>query len=691
MPAPVSLQPGETIDGTYRVLAKIAEGGMGTVYQVEHLTMARRCALKTIRLEGDESARRSSAERFQNEAKTISKLNHRSIIKVYDFGVTASGAPYYVMDFIEGKTLSERIREQGQLDIRLALAIFIEVAQGLSYAHSQGLVHRDIKPSNIMLASDTDTNVAGSVKIVDFGLVRNVQGQTKSNGESAAASDVKPLAEGSPPYMSPEQFLGTSIDHRSDIYSFGCALFEALTGVTPFISDSALVLSMKHTTEPPPSLAQASLGREFPRELELIEQRLLAKDPQDRYQSMQVVAEDLQAVLNDIGSGDKPAAARQRTERRKPQAAPQTAQGDSQAITVSPLVSARRAQMLLLAAPLLIIGTALALCWVAGWQFQFTALTGNHKNKSGAAAVRTTPPPAIPTATSPTPAVGAGTASKEPYSQIKIDARGQKLRVFHFPDDVSLGRMVDMDAEGASAVRAQGVVTFGADKHLKLVASIPCSRSPSYFRRFRPDDLCEIDITKNESVTSETINYMDHLTGLTGLSIFETDINDECAATLDLFPHLRFIDISGTEMTGEGLARMKNLKNIAGLRANDITKVDALIEALKKTGTIVFLHIDGAQLTKEDFKKMVSFKNMQTLSVSDTKVDLETLEILSKCPKLNELIVDGNGLKPDSLAYFQKFPHLTVLRINCDNWTQGQIEAFKRGLPQVNILIDQPY
>jgi serine/threonine protein kinase len=299
LPQSPQLKQGEIIKGTYRVLAKLGEGGMGAVYKVEQLVIGRLCALKTINLPSDPQAQQNARQRFQHEARTISKLCHHSIVQVYDFGLTDSGTPYYTMDLIEGKTLLERIKEHGQLEMREALAIFIEVAEGLAYAHSQSVVHRDIKPSNIMIVDHGGQKTGGRVKIVDFGLAKKSE-MRPAAGALITAQQTEPELLGSPPYMSPEQCQNGEVDHRSDIYSFGCTLFEALTGVPPFIGESALVISMKHATEEPPSLKQASLGKDFPTDLELIEKRLLAKDPHQRYQDMNVVREDLMAVLQNL-------------------------------------------------------------------------------------------------------------------------------------------------------------------------------------------------------------------------------------------------------------------------------------------------------------------------------------------------------------------------------------------------------
>jgi len=282
-------------------------------------------------------------------------------------------------------------------------------------------------------------------------------------------------------------------------------------------------------------------------------------------------------------------------------------------------------------------------------------------------------------------------AKKKPYSEVVSDAQGHKKLIFHFPGDVSLGRIVDKDSNDAFGQPARGDVSFPLGKRLRFVPSITCCTSPSYLRRFRPDDLNEVDINKNETVTSETLNYMDHLSGLVVLSIFETEINDECIPILEQFPALNTLDCSNTNVTGEGLAKLKNLKNLINLRANEIPKVSVLLPVLQKNQTVVELHIDGSPLNSADHTTLTKIKSLKSLSVSATNLTFAGLEILSHCPNLEELVVDANGLKGNSLPYFQKFPKLKTLRTNCDSWSQAEIAAFKAGLPKVQVIVEDPY
>ena len=262
---------------------------MGLVYQVKQIFINKEFALKTI---DKHSLSEIAIRRFQQEARTTFAVDHPNIVAVQDFGVLDDQTPFLVMELINGETLADRLKRVGCLPIEQAIAIFVQICFGLAYAHERGIVHRDIKPSNIMLLSGLPVGTEGSVKILDFGIAKFAGHE---GGEVQALTRTGEIF-GSPLYMSPEQCSGLQIDSRADIYALGCVLFEALTGTPPFIADNALTTMIKHQSEAPPTLKQASLGAEFPKDLQEIVSRMLAKSPAQRYQNLGDVAHDLGAV-----------------------------------------------------------------------------------------------------------------------------------------------------------------------------------------------------------------------------------------------------------------------------------------------------------------------------------------------------------------------------------------------------------
>ncbi len=283
-------QPNDVLGGRYRVISMLGKGGMGIVYRVEQVFLGKEFALKTIdkRLLSDATTRR-----FRHEARATFAVDHPNIVSVHDYGLLDDQTPFLAMELVYGKTLSDVLRIKTRLSVQEALPIFVQVCLGLAHAHKSGVVHRDIKPSNIMLIDGAASSTEGSIKILDFGIAKFTHHEA---GEMQALTKTGEIF-GSPLYMSPEQCAGTRVDHRSDIYSLGCVFYEALTGTPPFAGENVLATMLMHQSEKVLSLKEASLGEEFPPELEKIILTMLAKRPDERYQNLGVAANDLAALL----------------------------------------------------------------------------------------------------------------------------------------------------------------------------------------------------------------------------------------------------------------------------------------------------------------------------------------------------------------------------------------------------------
>ena len=279
----------QIIGGKYKVIERLGQGGMGAVYRVEQVFIAKQYALKVL---DSEQHSEIAVRRFQQEAKAAASLCHPNLVQVHDFGLLDDGQPFLVMDCVEGITLSERLKENGPLSTDQAVDLFMQVCSGLQFAHSKSVVHRDIKPSNIMLVSGESLTEPGSVKILDFGIAKVLAGTDIETLGLTRTGEVI----GSPLYMSPEQCQGLRVDQRSDIYSLGCVMYESLTGAPPHMGANALTTMMLHQSTKQLALKSASLGKDFPIELENLVEKMLNKSPEDRYQSISSVTSDLLAI-----------------------------------------------------------------------------------------------------------------------------------------------------------------------------------------------------------------------------------------------------------------------------------------------------------------------------------------------------------------------------------------------------------
>jgi eukaryotic-like serine/threonine-protein kinase len=280
---------GVVLEGRYQVTHRLAEGSMGVVYRAERVRLGRSVAIKFLR--ASFAGESQFLQRFEREARAMSRLGHPHCVSVIDFGVAGDGAPYVVMEYVTGTTLATLL-ERGRLPAARALGITRQVLAGLAHAHGQGIIHRDLKAANVMLTEATGTG--DHARLLDFGLAKLLDHLPSDVSSSH-------LVIGTPSYMSPEQSLGEIVDARSDLYSAGVLLFELLTGDKPFRSEETHDLLRQHREAAPPTLAESCPGAEFPKALERLVARALAKDPDDRFQSAIDMAEALDAVPVEAG------------------------------------------------------------------------------------------------------------------------------------------------------------------------------------------------------------------------------------------------------------------------------------------------------------------------------------------------------------------------------------------------------
>jgi serine/threonine protein kinase len=271
---------GKIVGGHYRILGKIGAGGMSVVYQAVDVELDQVVAIKVVSPERqlDDQV----MQRLKREAQAACDLDQENIVTVREFGLDASGHAYLVMDFVAGESLSHRIAQRQKLPAREVIQIATDVCRGLSYAHQHGVVHRDIKSGNIMICQRADGKELA--KIVDFGLAKSLFDKSE-NQDLTKSGEIF----GSPFYMSPEQCRGRKVDSRSDIYSLGCVMYEALTGFPPFKGESCLDTLIKHLNEKPAPIGRIKGGQH----LEAVVLHALEKLPESRYQSADELATDL--------------------------------------------------------------------------------------------------------------------------------------------------------------------------------------------------------------------------------------------------------------------------------------------------------------------------------------------------------------------------------------------------------------
>src|SRR3954469_599489 len=302
---------GKVLQGRYRILSLLAEGGMGVVYKGERVGIGRPVVVKF--LHAVLSDKPGIVDRFEREARATARLNHPHCVSLVDFGID-DGSPYLVVEFVEGKTLADLL-DHGAVNGARAVGIVRQILAGLEHAHERGILHRDLKPANVMIV-DAEGYVGDFVKILDFGLAKLAW-----PGEDKRDVTVEGIAIGTPGYMSPEQAAGVPSDQRSDIYCAGALLYHLVTGNKIFEGDDVREVLRRHREETPASPRALKPAAGISKELEDVLSRAMQRDPGKRWQH----AREMVAALRQTpemrprarggaaaAAGEGPAAARRR-------------------------------------------------------------------------------------------------------------------------------------------------------------------------------------------------------------------------------------------------------------------------------------------------------------------------------------------------------------------------------------------
>jgi serine/threonine-protein kinase len=340
----------------YTIKRKLAEGGMGVVFEGEHRKIGRRGAIKVLKLELCRSE--EVIERFHQEARAVNAIRHENIVDIYDFGRDPQGRVFFVMEYLEGEPLSARIH-RGALPWAEAFPLLEQTLRALKAAHDKGFVHRDLKPDNIWLQY-VDGRV--QVKLLDFGIAKLVGSESPKEKLTRTGSVI-----GTPHYMSPEQINGSrTVDHRTDIYAMGVIMYELFAGITPFVGDTLQAIMTGHLFKEPPRLADVPANLGVPAPIAEIVDRMLVKDAADRYESVA----DVLADLHDVNRNQWPARA-ETLRRVRPTRPPVQVQAAGQTQVLAPIPAAaprRGPRRALVIGGLAVAG--LALGGAAIWQRQ---------------------------------------------------------------------------------------------------------------------------------------------------------------------------------------------------------------------------------------------------------------------------------------------------------------------------------
>ncbi len=716
-----AFRPGLIVDQTYQLIEEIGQGAMGVVFSCSHLVLQKNYALKLLMAN---ELSKEAWNRFQVEAKALAKLNHPGIVGIHNMGVHRGlddNTPYYVMDLLSGENLDDLIKKSGPLAVNQALEYFIRVADALQSAHAQGVIHRDIKPSNLMLVRDQSEQFA-QIKIVDFGIAR-----VNQSGHSTQSQTATGVIIGTPFYMSPEQCRGERVDERSDIYSFGCTLFEALTSQPPFKGGNAFHTFMMHQNDPAPTLASKRSRKvsaeefpteefpteEFPQGLEAVVEKTLHKNVSERYQSMAQLKHDLERVMQ--GKGVTSRGIRRTT-------VPDIALFDTSVLEPRDRAGSRSlsndagdqgdygedydddvpSESGIFAHPRLLLGGSLVIALVVIsvlastlWREPIPETRVNKEQADPFAELEQsslTPPAHMKK-------IGASEAEIAFFSKFNWGAEGvyesayrKKVEsymektslpnaaptlykvagAFQFPSEFYLGA-IQFDngpIEYATGFMPLSYPSAVENEHeVHYYSSVLSQDYPQLLERFGPDDLTGIDLKLND--TKAAITCLRKWRRLRDLSFFNS-----ITKCLPTFEH-KIEDSPLTDAMLPSLNSFSNLRSL-GVAGDEISgPAVARMPLLKTLKTLKIKRIKNVQPLLEALPR---FENIEELWLMSLYLNDSDLEPLTRMKNLKSLRITRSQLTTGSFEYFKRMPALKKLKLD-RTWSKEDTERFKQAFP----------
>ena len=592
-----TLEVGDLFAGRFRVLNRLGSGGMGDVFKVEDVGVQRIVALKI--LQSNFSTGAKSMQRFQQEARAAGSLDHPNIAKVLEFGVADGAQPYLVMEYCPGESLSEHLKSSGCLSEPFAREVVTQISHALELAHAKGVVHRDLKPANVVLVMANDRF---TVKVVDFGIAKIL-----SSDDSPGLTKTGEIF-GSPLYMSPEQAESGIISGRSDQYSLGCLFYECLTGAPPHIGKTSIETLIKHRTEVPRSLKEASLGSDFSANTQAIVGRLLQKDPGDRYPSMIDV---IQAF-----NGPSPASTKSADSREPRRLVPS---------------SWRRGIFMVLLFAAIAGGSAFI---GHKWTETHSIATNNETSAAtvvpGAAAVvpseptyRTTAPAASTWDNTTTADAIAVNEERSNPQQTKFDMKGQ-----------------DISNEGLRGFATHNQVTW-----LNLRENHKVTDDGMKFLKQLPLTTLDLSLT---GVTSGALKILP-LKQLRSLQLGWTNVDDAGIPALAGAKNLEALILEGTSVEGKTFVNLRVLKKLQTLSLNRTKVTHSVIQRLHAL-PLHYLYLDYTEISDNDLKSLTDMP-LTILSIRGTQVSEKGLQYLRGMKSLKKVYVnEGANFPPKVIA-----------------------------------------
>jgi len=676
---------GDIIGESYKLIDLIGQGGMGVVYRAKHLALDKQFALKLL---APDQVNQQNWRRFETEGRALAKLNHANIVSIYNMGISR-GCPYFVMDWIEGISLAERIELSGPLNDRIALNIFQQISNGLGCAHKHGIIHRDIKPANIMLI---ETSEGTKVKIVDFGIARLQTAEASGQQALTAHGEVF----GSPLYMSPEQTRGEKLDARSDLYSLGCSLFETLTGQVPFRGNSALATSLMHQEAEIPKLSSKLSTKTFNPTLDLLVGRCLHKDVNKRYQSADQVAVDIERILagKPIGTivsknlnsnsnviEEEPTATEEHF--YAPKVTQKIQEGGSKKVALISIFAA--------------IPLVALLAFTISNNLKKTSQQEQAEHRANAIERQLNSATSAKGLSPLRDALGTKGKSKialsskvlktlttsPKISMGKKSIAGKSMRCFNFPTVVSIG---EIEGAGLPRLDALGEVQIPSEADVYLRLNSIVSQCPSIIDKIAVADITSLrldDLKPAQPVLERLAKW----TNLRTLAIDNDLLSDADLASLDKQKRLSSLSLKTYTLNWKLLTRLKLLYSLNSLQLSNCEQINNILENLPVLPNLKTVELSGQAdqwLSKSGIGALAKQPNLKTLKIKKRK-PVDTLVFSSSTilspgqDKMNELPLT------DWVYTFSQLKSLEKLEIEKPLGSDEEIQNFLRQIPAARV------
>lgn len=583
----------EFIAERYEIVATIGAGGVGTVYKVFDPLLNKFFAIKILQRNSDGA----KAARLQREAMSAGKLNHPHICRIDNFGQTEDGSPYMVMEYLEGRDLSDILKEEGRLTLLSALEIAIQISGALSYAHQHGVIHRDLKPANVLLLKDSSETF---VKLLDFGVAK---GETLSSDLTQ-----KGVIVGSPLYMSPEQIKGEETKAASDIYSFGCMLFEILTGEPPLKTNSVVETFSMHKSKEAPKLSSVA---NFPDSLTNLVAQCLNKEPAQRPARFYDILKELEKiqieVLNPISENTN----------------------ENQFDPIEQAKAFRK--------KIILIG---CVCSVLALIALSTSLISKDIQ------TREVLPESILSEKS-----GLNQAADEFF-----DERGNRSNLF-IPDS----RYGNLAKRAVPSVTDADIKLLEGQKFFKL--SFDGSQVNGSGLKYIVDSGVKQLRMQQVEVTDENMKYIAQMKDLCNLSLQSDCLSDKGLTYISDARKFNSLELHSDKITNRGISSIKHLDNCTHLsfRGKNLT-IDC-IKAIGKSKNLQTLELGKFKVQGDLGSLLMGFPNLQRMDFADIKwIDPKSLRSLAK-KKILQVNIMRSDLGSEQLAALSDLKDLTTISL----------------------------